>query len=410
MKTLAQLIADLCPNGVPFKKLGEIAQIGTGSSNRQDADPNGDYPFFVRSKDIFKNKKYEFDEEAILIPGEGGVGDIFHYFKGKYALHQRTYRIHITKPFINTKFVYYYMYANFKLFIKMHAVNGTVASIRKPMIEDFEIPVPPIEVQEKIVEILDKFTALTVELQAELQERQRQYEYYRNRLLSFGGSDNIHSELIDTQTLTPPHYKFLKMSEICKSIKTGLNPRSFFRLNTPDASHYYVTIREIKDGRLSFSEKTDRINEYARQLCNNRSNLEIGDLLFSGTGTIGETFVIEESPNFWNIKEGVYAIKPKSDMVLTKFLRYILSAQYIRKEYLKLAEGGTVKSISMKKLLDFQIPIPSLAEQERIVGILDRFEALRSDLSAGLPAEIEARQKQYEYYRNRLLSFTRMAN
>lgn len=71
-------------------------------------------------------------------------------------------------------------------------------------IEDFEIPVPPIEVQEKIVEILDKFTALTVELQAELQERQRQYEYYRNRLLSFGGSDNIHSELIDTQTLTPP--------------------------------------------------------------------------------------------------------------------------------------------------------------------------------------------------------------
>lgn len=95
------------------------------------------------------------------------------------------------------------MYANFKLFIKMHAVNGTVASIRKPMIEDFEIPVPPIEVQEKIVEILDKFTALTVELQAELQERQRQYEYYRNRLLSFGGSDNIHSELIDTQTLTP---------------------------------------------------------------------------------------------------------------------------------------------------------------------------------------------------------------
>ena len=185
MESIEQMIKRLCPKGVEYVKLGEVCDVGTGSGNRQDATEDGKYPFFVRSKEILLNEKYEFDEEAILIPGEGGIGDIFHYYKGKYALHQRTYRIHPTSDKINAKFLYYYMFANFKKFILMKAVSATVTSIRKPMIENFLIPIPPLEIQSRIVEVLDKMTTLTAELTAELEARKQQYEYYRNKLLTF---------------------------------------------------------------------------------------------------------------------------------------------------------------------------------------------------------------------------------
>ena len=199
------------------------------------------------------------------------------------------------------------------------------------------------------------------------------------------------------------------MNEVIISLNTGLNPRQFFRLNTEDATNYYVTIREIHGGRIVPNDKTDRMNDEALALCNNRSNLEVGDVLFSGTGTIGETAVIMEEPYNWNIKEGVYTIKPNQERILPKFLRYLLTASYIKTAYMKKAAGGTVKSVPMGEMRKLKIPVPSIEEQERIVSILDRFDALCNDISEGLPAEIEARQQQYEYYRDKLLTFKELS-
>lgn len=192
MSKLNDLINDLCPSGVTYIELCEMAEIGTGSSDRKDSSEDGMYPFYVRSKEVLKINRFEYDEEAIIIPGEGGIGEIFHFVSGKYALHQRAYRIHIISQNLKTKFLYYYMAANFKKFIMQKAVSATVTSIRKPMIEKFPVPVPPLEVQDEIVRILDNFTELTAELTAELEARKKQYEYYRDSLLSFekiwGGS------------------------------------------------------------------------------------------------------------------------------------------------------------------------------------------------------------------------------
>lgn len=189
------------------------------------------------------------------------------------------------------------------------------------------------------------------------------------------------------------------------SLNTGLNPRQFFRLNTDDAENYYITIREIHGGRIVPSEKTDRINDEALCLCNNRSNLEVGDVLFSGTGTIGETAVITEEPSNWNIKEGVYTIKPNQTRIVPQFLRYLLTSEQMKTAYMKKVAGGTVKSIPMAEMRKLLIPVPSIDEQKRIVLLLSRFDTLCNDLKEGLPAEIEARQRQYEYYRDRLLTF-----
>jgi len=203
-------------------------------------------------------------------------------------------------------------------------------------------------------------------------------------------------------------YIFIKLGDVITSLTTGLNPRQFFKLNTPDATNFYVTIKEIKGGNLSFSNTTDKINDEALKLCNKRSNLGIGDVLFSGTGTIGEMYVIEEKPLNWNIKEGVYSLKPNFETVLSKYLKYVLSINSIKNKILSKCDGGTVKSIKMADLKDINIPLPSIEEQQRIVDILDKFDAYCNDLTQGLPAEIEARQKQYEYYRDKLLNFKRI--
>ena len=195
------------------------------------------------------------------------------------------------------------------------------------------------------------------------------------------------------------------LGEVIVSLNTGLNPRQFFKLNTDDACNYYVTIREIQNGTVIFSDKTDRMNDEALRLCNNRSNLEVGDVLFSGTGTIGETAVISEPPTNWNIKEGVYVIKPKKDVLNSRFLMYILRTDVMKAAIAKKVAGGTVKSIPMAEMRKLQLPVPPLDVQNRLVNVLDNFDAICSDLKIGLPAEIEARQKQYEYYRDKLLTF-----
>jgi len=203
--------------------------------------------------------------------------------------------------------------------------------------------------------------------------------------------------------------KRIALNEIIISLKTGLNPRKNFKLNTPDARNYYVTVRELTGLDVVFVDKTDRVNDAALKLINNRSNLEVGDVLFSGTGTVGRTALVKEKPVHWNIKEGVYVIKPNQNIVNSKFLLFYLNTQHAKKQIKNKIVGSPVISIPMAELKKIIIPVPSTAKQEQTIAILDKFEALVSSISIGLPAELNARRKQYEYYREKLLTFKEYA-
>lgn len=173
-----------------YMPLAEIAEIGTGSSNTNEELAEGKYPFFVRSQDVRRKNEYEYDETAIITSGDGvGVGKIFHYIEGKYALHQRAYRIHITDERIIPKYFYYYMKATFLPYIEKASFHSSVTSIRRPMLNKFPVPVVSIDQQNRIVSILDRFDVLcndlTSGLPAEIEARQKQYEYYRDKLLTF---------------------------------------------------------------------------------------------------------------------------------------------------------------------------------------------------------------------------------
>lgn len=173
----------------PLKKVCNF--ISTGKLNAMDE--NGIYPFFTCNEKPYKINNYAFDMEAILISGNGSQVGHLNYFKGKFNAYQRTYVIGEFDN--NTLVMYLYHYLNFKLrdYITINSKKGSVPYITLPMLEKFEIPIPPLSVQTEIVKILDALTALTSELTSELILRQKQYEYYREKLLSFDSLEQLNS-------------------------------------------------------------------------------------------------------------------------------------------------------------------------------------------------------------------------
>ena len=373
------MIQELCPDGVIYKRIGEIAEVGTGSSNGNEAVYNGKYPFFIRSKTIKSKDDYEYDEEAIIIPGEGGIGEIFHYVNGKYALHQRVYRIHFTKIDINVKFAYYYMQTYFKSFILKKAVSATVTSIRKPMVEGFPLPLPPLPVQEEIVRILDKFSAHTAELQAELQARKKQYEYYRDTLLEW----NMPAEKVT-------------LGAVCE-VYDGTH-------QTPKYTENGVPFVSVEDIDNLYATKKFISSEAFEKF---KNKPHAGDLFMTRitAGIIGKCAIVENNDNL-AYYVSLALLRPNQSILNSKYLKHYLESGIGRTELAKrILWNATPTKINKDDIGKIFITIPPLEVQEYLVNVLDNFEAICTDLEIGLPAEIEARQKQYEYYRDKLLSF-----
>ena len=168
-----------------WKKLSDVAEIGTGSGNTNEGLNKGLYPFFTRGQEKLWKNDYEFDEEAVITAGDGvGVGKVMHYIKGKYSLHQRAYRFKPQKILV-TKFLYHYMKVTFYNYVCENSVSSSVSSLRKPKLMVYPIPIPPLAIQQTIVEKLDAFESLISSLKEEIALRQKQYEYYREKLLTF---------------------------------------------------------------------------------------------------------------------------------------------------------------------------------------------------------------------------------
>ena len=373
---------------VEWKPLMELAEIGTGNSNRQDEEENGKYPFYVRSKNILRSNSFQFDETAIIIPGEGGIGEIFHYVEGKYALHQRAYRIHITSDEVNPKFLYYIMHNSFKNYILSKSVGATAISIRKPMLEKFEIPIPPLPVQTKIIKILDALTALTSELTSELTLRRKQYEYYREKLLS--------------------EEELGKVGFEWKTVKSLCNDNFWLMPATPEFDDNgnipYITSKNIKGGKIDF-QNTKYINEYVYQELSRTRCIIENDILISMIGTIGEAVIVKKEDLYF-YGQNMYVLRLNNELVNHKFFLYYFTAPFILNSLLSKKNSSNQGYLKAGQIESLKIPIPPLPVQTRIVKILDKFETLTNSITEGLPLAIEQSQKRYEYYRELLLNFS----
>ncbi|EAC1635472.1 restriction endonuclease subunit S [Escherichia coli] len=375
---------------VEWVTLGSMADIGTGSSNRQDESENGIYPFYVRSKNILKSDTFEFDEVAIVIPGEGGIGDIFHYVEGKYALHQRAYRIRITTNAVDTKFLYYFMSSSFKQYILTKSVGATAISIRKPMLEGFKVPIPSpdnpeksLAIQSEIVRILDKFTALTAELTAELNMRKKQYNYYRDQLLSFKEGE------VEWKTL----------GEVAK-IQRGASPRPIVNYLTEQGNGIpWIKIGDTIPGSKYIDKTLQQITAEGAQ---KSRILNPGDFVISNSMSFGRPYILRITGA---IHDGWASISNFGEKLNTDYLYHYLSSKKVKNYWESKINSGSVSNLNADIIKTLPVPLPDKQKQERISALLDKFDTLTNSITEGLPREIELRQKQYEYYRDLLFSF-----
>lgn len=356
MSRLDELIKELCPDGVEYKNMGDMCQIRTGKLNANAKDDDGKYPFFTCDANPYRINEYAFDTSAILISGNGSQVGHINSYEGKFNAYQRTYVLDEFKH-VEKAFLFHYMRAYLKEYIMVNCKKGSVPYITLPMLQNFEVPVPPLEVQREIVRILDSFTLLTAELQAELQARKQQYEYYRDTLL-VPEQDDVKNVLL---------------SDIA-NIKNG---KDYKHLGEGEYPVYG------SGGVMTY------VNEYAY----NKPSV-----LIPRKGSLSNLFYVEEP--FWNV-DTVFFTEVDEDKIIPKYLFYLLQKEHLE----SLNTAGGVPSLTQAVLNKVKLSIPSLCTQRKIVDCLDNFDAICSDLKIGLPAEIEARQKQYEYYRDVLLTF-----
>ncbi|MCQ2826183.1 restriction endonuclease subunit S [Helicobacter pylori] len=256
---------------------------------------------------------------------------------------------------INNEFLYYLMLTLKNKLLKL-ASGSTFLEVSPNKIKNLLIPLPPLNEQIAIANILSDVDHYLYSLDALILKKESVKKALRIKMLN--------------QILASNGVEFRELGDIILSLKTGLNPRSFFKLNTPNANNYYVTIRELEDYTIKFTHQTDRIDDNALSLCLKRSNLEKDDILFSGTGTIGKVSIIEKNPNNWAIKEGIYSIKPNKKIVFPRFLMFCLESSNIQNGIKNKSFGGIVKSIPMNDLQQIQIPLAPLNEQIAIANIL----------------------------------------
>ena len=389
MSRLEDLLAEYCPVGLEFKKISEVYSRLKGTpitagKMKEIANSDGEIRIFAGGKTVIDAQESKIPNAnitrvpAVLVQSRGIID--FIYYDQPFTFKNEMWAYTCDKP-KSVKYLYYVLKNSQQYFIDASSGMGSMPQISLPVTEDFVIPLPPLPVQEEIVRILDKFTALEAELEAELEARKSQYEYYRDDLFLFDKK-----------------VTYVELGKMAK-IGDGLH-------GTPDytdtGEYYFINGNNLNNGEITLYSKTKKVDYNTFIKYGNAFSID-KTILMSINGTIGsvslynnEKIVLGKSVAYFNII---------SNMLSTKYLFYLLQTSYSKDYFSKTLTGSTIKNLGLKSLREFTIPLPPLAEQERIVSILDRFDALVNDITQGLPAEIEARRKQYEYYRNQLLTF-----
>lgn len=371
-----KLISQLCPDGVEFKDLGKVAKIKNGKDWKQLGE--GTIPVYGTGGIMNYVDTFSYNKPTVLIPRKGSITNIFYLDKPFWNV-DTIYYTEIDTTQIVPKF-FYYVIKNIDL-EKLDTGSGR-PSLTQAILDKIQIPIPPLKIQEEIVDILDKFTQFEAELEAELEARKKQYEYYRDDLLN------------------KKDVEYKSLGETGEFIRgNGLQKKDFTEAGV-GCIHYgqiYTYYGTFTDTTKSFVSP-----ELAKKL----KKAQTGDVIVTNTSEnledVGKAVV-------WcgdkEIVTGGHATIFKPKKVTGKYFAYYTQTRMFFDAKRKYAKGTKVIDVSATDMSKIKIPVPSIEEQNRIVSILDKFDALTSNISIGLPAEINARRKQYEYYRGKLLAF-----
>lgn len=389
MSHLADLIKELCPDGVEYKPLGEVAELKRGQSITKKSITPGDIPVIAGGrKPAYFTSSANHAGMTIVVAGSGAYAGFVSYWDQPIFVSD-AFSVKVNEEILVPRFTYHWMCGKQKELYSLKS-GGGVPHVYPKDVAKFKCPIPPLEVQHEIVRILDQFTTLEAELEAELEARRAQYEYYRNQLLSYDALASRGS------------VKWVKLADvgIWSGGGTPSKARDDFWLGgeipwiTPkDMRSSHISRSEIcvtKDGVLGSSVKLIKAPSIAIVV---RSSI-LQHTLPIAQIDVDATF--NQDMKVLTVYDGDFD---------RRFIYYALcaNAQEILSKVSK--QGGSVNSLIVAKLMNFKIAVPDSFEQVRLANVLNEFDALVNDISSGLPAEIAARRAQYEYYRDRLLSF-----
>jgi len=382
MSRIEQLIAELCPDGVEYRTVNDVCKVSRGRVISKDfiRINHGNYPVYssqtANDGILGTINSFDFDGEFLTWTTDGAYAGSVFYRNGKFSITNVCGLLEVKENALHPRFLLYYLNIVAKKYVSEGMGNPKLMSNAMAKIP---IPIPPLPIQQEIVRILDTFTDLDAELQAELEARKKQYEHYRNQLLNFEGKEVEWKSIVD-----------------CFELKNGYTPSKSKSEYWENGNIPWFRMEDIrKNGRI-LSDAIQHITPEAVKSKLFPSN----SILLATTATIGEHALITV-PSLANQQFTYITLRKSFESKIN--MKYFYYFMFIVDEWCKNNTNVSgFSSVDMAKFRKLLIPIPSLSEQERIVSILDKFEALVND---ELPAEIDARRKQYEYYREKLLAF-----
>ena len=393
MNRVNELIKEYCPDGVPFQKVKDVYTRVKGTpitagKMKEIACDDGEIRIFAGGKTIIDAHEKDIPKAnitrvpAVLVQSRGVI-DVVYYDK-PFTFKNEMWA-YTSENIVSVKFLYYVLKNSIQTFRDAASGMGSLPQISLKVTEEFKLPVPPLEVQREIVHILDSFTLLTAELTAELTARKKQYEFYRDKLLTF--SEN--------------KVKYLPLGELYPDIRNGFVGTVTPFFSNKENGVLYLRGTNVHDGVISNEDVVYVSKEFHEK--HNRTELKSDDIIMVQSGHVGECAVVGEAYAGANCHALI--VMSNGGKCNSKYIVYYFHSYEGRKKLDAITTGGTVKHILASKMKKVIVPIPPLEVQNRLVNVLDNLEAICTDLNIGLPAEIEVRQKQYEYYRDLLLTF-----
>ena len=386
MSRLAELIEELCPDGVEYRPLLECVVLPSipRGLKRSQYESSGSYPIVDQGKEQIAG--YTCDETKLVRDVPGIV----------FGDHTR-----------EVKYVDYFFVPGADGVKWIRAVDGIgirylfhcLLSLSIPsrgynrhwnLVHEMRIPVPPLEVQREIVRILDQFTTLEAELEAELEARRTQYEHYRNHLLSY-----------ESLAARGP-VEMVKLGDVI-AISRGASPRPISKFVTQGEGIPWIKIGDVDPRGKFVTSAAERITSAGAE--KSRKVLP-GDFILSNSMSFGRPYILQIEGC---VHDGWLILSNVADHWIPDFLYHSLRTDNVQHQFAQLASGGAVRNLNSRVIESVELALPQKVVQEEIVSLLDRFDALVNDISSGLPAEIAARRAQYEHYRDRLLSFPEKA-